>query len=309
MPLSPKNPMNISVILSTYKRPVILSRTLDSFRALNTKGLSWELIVVDNANDPASQEVVRQYEGKLPLKFLVETKPGKNNALNKAIPEAKAELFVFTDDDVIADPNWLREMWKGANRWPDYSVFGGKILPAWPDGFEPPPNNFPFLSSAYAITAWDQDEGVYSARQVFGANMCIRRSVFEEGYRFNPNIGPTNKKTYIMGSETEFVIRLERDGFQAIYLQDAIVLHQIRPEQMSAKWLRRRAFRAGRGVVANATDFSEKRIWKIPRYLLRRLLSEAVMAFYYLVTKKKLEYTLASVRVGSILGMIYQYLL
>src|SRR6056297_2762753 len=96
--------VNISVIISTFKRSTVLEKTLSSFCALQTDDLIWELILIDNGNDTATKAVVDKFTKKLPIVFLEEPTPGKNKALNKALPEASGDLFVFSDDDVIADP-------------------------------------------------------------------------------------------------------------------------------------------------------------------------------------------------------------
>ena len=99
--------MDISVILATYKRSEILAKTLQSFCSLETDGLEWEVLVVDNAGDLDTRKTVHRYQQHLPLKYLVEITAGKNNALNHAVKKARGSLFVFTDDDVIAAPSWL----------------------------------------------------------------------------------------------------------------------------------------------------------------------------------------------------------
>ena len=108
--------MDISVILATYKRPEILSKTLQSFCALETEGLEWEVLVVDNAGDLDTRTTVYRYQHHLPLKYFIELAPGKNNALNHAVKKARGDLFVFTDDDIIADPRWLMEVWEGSKQ-------------------------------------------------------------------------------------------------------------------------------------------------------------------------------------------------
>ena len=180
--------MDISVILATYKRPQILSKTLESFCALNTDGLQWEVFVVDNAGDPDSQKTVEGFQRQLPLRFFVEKTPGKNNALNHAIKKARGELFVFTDDDIVADKNWLKEIWARTQRWPDIEIFGGKILPY---NLEIIPEEFQKLRSyshLYGVADWDCAEGVYDLMQIYGANMVVRSKIFADGLRLNENI-------------------------------------------------------------------------------------------------------------------------
>ena len=95
--------MNLSVILATYKRTPLLSRTLESMAKLDSGRLDWELVVADNANDEETRSLVDRFRDSLPVRYLVEEGKGKNLALNRAVKEARGELFVFTDDDVVAE--------------------------------------------------------------------------------------------------------------------------------------------------------------------------------------------------------------
>ena len=276
--------MDVSVILATYRRSDILSKTLKSLCGLNTDNLNWELIIIDNADDSNTQQLINQYFDQLPIKLIIETTPGKNNALNRALPLAKGKLFVFTDDDIIADSNWLIEIWEGSQRWKNCDMFGGRILPFWPEGFYPYPAGNPYLIGAYCIADWQLSESIYPADKIFGPNMAVRRSVFEKGWRFNTKIGPSQKKNYIMGSETEFVMRMEREGFKSVYLPNALVYHQIRPEQMKFSWLKKRAFRAGLGQANSDKTILSETILGVPRYIFRWIL----VTFF--------EYTIATIR-------------
>jgi len=152
-------------------------------------------------------------------------------------------------------------------------------LPHWPDGFSSYDVSNPFLVSAYGIADWGFPEGEYPPLKVFGANMAVRKKIFDQGWRFEGAIGPSQKKNYIMGSESDFLLRLEKAGHSPVYLPDALVCHQIRPEQMSFSWLKNRAYRAGKSSAykrlaeqptektANCSTFRG-----VPRYLYRRLI-------------------------------------
>jgi len=268
--------MDISVILATYNRNTILTRTLDSFCNLNVKGITWEVIVVDNANDDDVSALVKSYTGRLPVLYVPEERKGKNYALNTAIGIAKGELYVFTDDDVIADSNWLMEMWGGARRWPEYSVFGGRILPDFPSGNIPISDKHPFFNGAYVVADWNIAEGPYEAHRVWGPNMAIRANLFAEGRRFNTGIGPCGKD-YISGSETEFTIRVEREGYRSIFLPQSLVYHQIRPEQLEVRWLYGRAYRLGRSHAKIGEKPNVPFLFNAPRYLVRSFVEAAAM--------------------------------
>jgi glucosyl-dolichyl phosphate glucuronosyltransferase len=214
---------------------------------------------------------------QLPVRLLIEPTTGKNRALNRALPEARGDLLVFTDDDVIPDPDWLVALTQGAARWPQAAVFGGRILPRWPTGLAPFFDH-PFFRHAYAIADWQTEEGYYSAGRVFGANMAVRSAIVAGGWRFAPEVGPQGGESYIPGSETELTGRLEKAGLRSVYLPDALVFHCIRPEQLQLPWLYGRAFRRGRFEGQNLPAISGLRIAGAPLVVWAKL-ARALLVF------------------------------
>ena len=238
-------PVDVSILIPTYRRPALLERTLEALVALRPPPISYEILVVDNGGDGDTRRVLDAIADRLPVRRLTESRRSKNRALLRGLEEAAGDLFVFTDDDVVPDAHWLAEIVEGARRWSDHAVFGGRVLPLWPAGRAPRVQHA-FFDHAYAIADWAQAEGPYPASRVYGPNMAIRASVFRAGWSFDPTIGPDGTDNYIPGSETELTMRLERAGFPPVYLPRALVLHQIRAEQLELEWLLKRAFRKGR---------------------------------------------------------------
>ncbi|MFO7528770.1 MAG: glycosyltransferase [Marinobacter sp.] len=269
--------MDISVVLATYNRDEILAKTLLNFQSLKTDGLAWQVFVVDNACRPETLKLVSGFSESLPVRYLEEVTAGKNNALLRAMPEVEGQLVVFTDDDVIADPDWLLNLWSGAKRLPQFDLFGGRILPLFPEGMEPEEGidlENGFTRSAYVIADWDLPEGEIRPGRIWGPNMAVRKRVFDAGYSFDPSIGPSQSASYTMGSETEFLLRVSEAGFRGAYIPTALVHHQIRPNQLSIDWLRGRAYRQGKGKAALYGEFDGYKHWfGVPRFLFRKLVT------------------------------------
>lgn len=268
--------IDVSVILATYRRPESLAETLESLTHLRVGNIEHEIIVVDNDDGEEVAALVRSFANRLPVRFLVEPAQGKNRALMKGLGHAAGELLVFTDDDVIVSADWLTELVAGASRNPEASFFGGRILPRFPPGFQEWLASLDFdhwfTRSAYVVADWDYADGErIDPREVWGPNMAVRRRVFEAGISFDPTIGPQGGD-YVMGSETEFLLRVQAAGFDGVYLPRAVVHHIIRPEQMSTEWLLGRAYRMGRGHAVRRAASTAPRILGVPRYLFRQYL-------------------------------------
>jgi glycosyltransferase involved in cell wall biosynthesis len=261
---------DISIIIASYNRARDLSRTLEGMTKLRNEGFAFEVVVVDNNSVDRTKAVVESFSGRLPLRYLFEARNGKNRALNAALDKVRlGKIVVFTDDDVDVSPDWLVSIQSVCDRWPDYSVFGGRInvvfpvdrVPKW--AFDPLLSAFAFSRHHYSDT-----ECIYGDREIpFGPNFWVKREVFNGGRRFNEEIGP-HPTNSIMGSETSFVLDLLRDGYKIVYSPAAVVGHRIQTQILKSSAIFWRAYRQGRGMphlfgLPQSGHLSE---WSLYRY-------------------------------------------
>ena len=237
----------LTVFIATRNRSQTLTRVLDTFARVQVPSSGWKLVVVDNGSTDQTREVVASFQSVLPLIYKFEGTVGKNVALNTALTELEGDLAVFTDDDVFPKPNWLVRLRAAADAQSSYSMFGGVILPRWevspPEWVGCLPRGPVFTLSAPLLTDGPTDPG-----NLFGPNMAIRSEIFKSGTRFDISIGPCGAD-YPMGSESELVERLGRQGHKAWHVHDAVVEHFIRDYQLNKSWVLRRAIRFGRGQL------------------------------------------------------------
>lgn len=304
------NQVAVSILFATYKRGEILRITLDSFVRLEHCPFNYEIIIVDNACENHIEALVNSYKKQLPITYLQESKPGKNSALLTGLKKAQGDVLIFTDDDVIVEPNWLVEFFAGICRLPEYDLFGGKILPHLAEGMRDDlallQGEGSFIKSAYVIADWNLPEGPIKVGHIWGPNMAVRRRVFDAGIQFDPNIGP-NGGNYIMGSESDFLNRAAGQGFNGAYIPSACVKHQIRPEQLNVEWLAGRAFRWGRGSVRRIKPNSKYKLMNAPIYLYRKFIRDYVSYLYAILVKRSdaVEKMIAfNITKGSLVQMI-----
>lgn len=235
----------LTVLLATRNGSRTLPNVLSSFSRLQAPSDGWKLVVIDNGSTDRTSEIVTSFKTCLPLTYVFEEKPGKNVALNAGLAYLEGDLAVFTDDDVFPDPDWLIRLRTAANEHPECSVFGGVVQPRWEIT---PPHWIQWVDSRIVFTITDPatPEGEIDLAFVFGPNMAIRAEVFRGGTRFDTSIGPCGSN-YPMGSETELLIRLSRQGHKGWHVRHAVVEHFIRKHQLDESWVLGRAIRFGRG--------------------------------------------------------------
>lgn len=249
----------LSVLFATHNGSQTLQTVLSAYCKIEPIGEDWKLIIVNNASNDDSVEIIRSFKDDLPIEVLSELKKGKNIALNTGLSRVGDGLVVLTDDDVIPHPDWLKNLKAAANAHPDYSIFGGPILPEWEQLPEEWILKWVKMEAVFAILDIKREDGPIAHHSIFGPNMAVRSQVFDRGYRFDETIGPQGAN-YSMGSETELLLRLEKDGFKAWFCGNAIVKHMIRANQLNKEWILKRAIRFGRGQFRLGRVYQERKL-------------------------------------------------
>jgi len=86
----------ISVIVAAYNESKVIEDKITNFLASDYPGES-EIIVVSDASNDGTDEVMRKLVSPRVRLLVQERRQGKGAALNRAIPEARGEILVFTD--------------------------------------------------------------------------------------------------------------------------------------------------------------------------------------------------------------------
>lgn len=148
--------MGVSVIIPTCGRPQLLSRCLQALARQENAG-AWEVVVVDDAGDPAAAPVVDEaralFPDKVPVRCLrLERNAGPAAARNAGWKQAAYQVIAFTDDDTLPAPDWLALGLRAMSREHVVAVAGGVQVPlrAEPTDYE---RNESRLGEAAFVTA------------------------------------------------------------------------------------------------------------------------------------------------------------
>ena len=252
--------IDVSIVFATCDRCSQLRETLDAYRKLDTQGIRWELVIVDNNSHDDTDNVLAQASADLPINKLFVADPGQNNARNAALSHLRGELVIFTDDDALPSPDCIKGYLAATERWPNDAIFGARIEPRFPPNtpawIQSP--DFTFSSTAFARYSPSDHESRVK-RHPYGPSFAVRREALGN-HQFPTHLGP-REGAYAMGGEGHFLRRLAAEGWGYVYVPGARVEHVIRPEQVEPAWLIRRANKKGRGQVYMPSTKRPRRIF------------------------------------------------
>lgn len=272
--MNPKKETNLdaSIIVCTYNRAESLRDTLRALRAQQvSEGRKWEVIVVDNNSKDHTRKVVDEAQREWPLlRYEFEQAQGLSHARNKGIAVAQGDVLLFTDDDVVPEPDWLETTLAGMAKY-QADACGGYIAPIWES---PPPAWLTerFYGFLAIRTDRSDDYPIASASQApFGANMAVRKAVFDQVGLFDTSRGRKGK-VLASGEDGELFERILAAGFKAVFLGRSRVHHKVESFRLTKHYFRRWRFHTSRNIAQSKDVAGERRLFNIPLYVFPQFL-------------------------------------
>jgi glucosyl-dolichyl phosphate glucuronosyltransferase len=256
---------DLTVLFATRNGESVLPRTLEAYCRADNPPCGWKLVVIDNGSTDSTPVILRSFKNRLPLEIFSYPTAGQNRARNFGLHALEGRLAILPDDDAIPDPFFLCAWAKYLNERLDYELLGGTIDLF----FDVPPPKWVLANKVHFALQYslrNLPEGPIEADQIFGPNMAVRRSVFDNGFRFDETMGPDGwDPIYPMGGETEFLRRVGRSGAKSWFARSPRVEHIIRCNHLSRSYWAKRFYRHGRGVARQTWEANRAP----PSYILR----------------------------------------
>jgi glycosyltransferase involved in cell wall biosynthesis len=223
----------ISAVICTYHRGLQLVDAIRSVAKQTFPAGDYEVLVVSNdPDDNSAGKIVNDlretdFAGSPErLRLVVCPFKGLSFARNAAISEARGTLLCYLDDDAIAAPEWLEQVWKAYEQYPNAGVIGGSILldppsprPKWAKpGWELYWSAFvPDYSQAKKVEQWGEFP--------FGANWSATRKALLSAGGFRTNYGRRGVD-FGGGEEVIAASLLKRLGYEIVVAPAAKVYHR-----------------------------------------------------------------------------------
>lgn len=269
--------MLITVAICTWNRAELLERTLERMIDLQIPpDVKWELLVVDNNCTDRTDQVLDRYLDRLPLRKLFESKQGLSFARNCASVEARGDLLIWTDDDVLVEPDWLVEYVKATREWPEAGGFGGAVDP-WLE-MEPPKwfsSNWAVIKGLFVVREYYENKlPIPDGISPVGANMAVRMSIAKK-HPFNEKLGRVGR-TLSGGEDCEWIERLQKAGISFAWVGSARVKHFIPKERLSEDFLRMWYEGAGKTSVRMNGLKPTAMLFGVPRWMWKPLVASGI---------------------------------
>jgi glycosyltransferase involved in cell wall biosynthesis len=231
---------SISVCICTFNRAAVLERTLRQLATVHIpSGVEFEVVVVDNGSTDATQVVLQQLRGGLPLRPVREARLGLSHARNAAAKAARGDVLLWTDDDVLVEPGWVEGYVRACTDFPDAGFYGGPVDP-WFEG-EPPGwlrECFRSLGQAYAIRDLPPGTTDLSRGSLpYGANFATRTELHSR-LSFDPDLGRVGRRGGCLSEESSFLQRALDLGYSGRWVPESRVAHLIPRERQTLRYLR-----------------------------------------------------------------------
>jgi len=225
---------DLSISIVNYNARDYLDRCIQSIK--NTvKDHSYEIIVVDNASDDSSVQLISK---KYPEITIIQNDAnlGFIKANNIGLKRSKGKYVMSLNNDTVVLPGAVDKLIEFLDKNHDAGAVGPKLLNSDGSiqlqarrGFPSPLNSFFYFSGlsklfpknkaigAYLLTYLD-DKTVTEVDSLCGAAMMVRREVIGE-------VGLMDESYFMYGDDIDWCYRIKQAGWKVYYLPEAEVIH------------------------------------------------------------------------------------
>jgi hypothetical protein len=226
----------LSVVVVTYQCKEEARRCFASLFD-TTRGISFELIVLDNASGDGTVEMIRT-EFPQARVLALEENIGFGAGVNRAADTAAGKYLLLLNPDTVVHSGAVEQLVSFAQRHPEYGIYGGRTLN--PDGTVNPGSCwarptvwslacFAFgLSTAFkrsrlfdpeSLGRWQRDS-VREVDIVTGCLLLVPRNRWNE-------LGGFDTRFFMYGEEADFALRAAKAGLRPIITPDSVITHEV----------------------------------------------------------------------------------
>jgi hypothetical protein len=223
----------LSIRVVSYNTKDLLEQCINSVSS-GTKGLPYEIIIVDNASVDGSPEIVKAKFKE--VRLIVNTKNlGFAKANNQAMKIAEGKYFLLLNSDAIVKESAIEKLVNFMESNPKAAVAGPKIL-NYDETLQNKGYYFPsILLSFFTLIKlhkvisekirrklfpqfyWDEDK-IKKVDWLSGCCLVLRKTAVYK-------IGSLSEDFFMYGEDLEWCFRAKQNGYEVWYVPTSVVKH------------------------------------------------------------------------------------
>ena len=204
------------MIVCSRNRPALLREAVES--VLQGSRVPEEIVVVDQSDVAQAELADVERIGESEVRYVWDRERGVSRARNRGLEAARADIVVFTDDDVLVDRAWLGCMVEALVELGARGIVTGRVLAT---AQETPGGWAPALVD-------DVEPAIYEGRigrdVLEAGNMAAFRATLLELGGFDPALGPGT--AFPAGEDNDMGLRLLTAGCRIRYEPRAVIYHR-----------------------------------------------------------------------------------
>jgi glycosyltransferase involved in cell wall biosynthesis len=229
--------MHVSVCISTYQRPPLLTKLLAELARQETGGrFDYSISVGDNDPAESARAVVAGLARDFPVPLTYGAEPRRSIAhvRNLTIAQSSGDLIAFIDDDEFPEQDWLLNLFDALQSHDCAGVLA-PVRPFYPEGTPT------WVKKGGFFERPDHETGfVMPWQKCRTGNVLFRREIIKNlSPVFSPEFGTG-------GSDVDFFRRMIEAGHRFIWCHSAPVFEVVPPSRWKRRILLKRALLRGR---------------------------------------------------------------
>lgn len=206
----------ITIVLPTYNRLPRLKRVLAALEQQTLPTEQFDVVVVSDGSTDGSNEYLKQYQGSLNLTPILKENGGVATARNAGYQNAKSDLVLFIDDDVIPEPDLIEHHLR------QHQIHGQDVVIIGPMLTPPDFDMAPWVLWEQAMLEKQYEamtQGLWepTARQFYTGNTSLARQHLVDANGFDPS--------FRRAEDVELAYRLDAKGIRFVFDSQAIGYH------------------------------------------------------------------------------------
>jgi len=245
--------MFISIIIPTKNRASVLGKAIGSLINQTVNKDGYEILIMDQSTNDDTKDLVNKInkEKDIDIKYFYNKVPGLHSSRNIGARLVKGAILFFTDDDIIANKDYLKVILDSFRDDKDIAIMAGKIIPSYegdvPGWIESFWQDYQGGKYIWQISLLDLGEKTIeiSPDLVFGCNYIVRRDLFIKYKGTNPDIFSRNLMKYSGSSEIALSYKIRDAGLKIIYEPKLTMQHIVTEERLTKKYFYERNYIEG----------------------------------------------------------------